>query len=233
MNKPLPWTAAIFLCWIVAACQTTIGYVTPQLPADVSGHFHSCASGEGSVHMRLRKDGDYLGDINVEWFAATGKPFVYQVYEPLGRTVLSIQFDKAAHLLSVSGSWASGLPPIAVDEEGFLLLDQKRVGIKYSEIPCFLRYKFPMVWLSKVTGFSNNDDTLRLYISDKSRSIILALKRSGPKTASTFCAKIEWKSYFGIVTSNYDLCYDDSHRHKATVTGLGAYTLEWTDDEES
>ena len=228
------FTPSIILLVLIAltqACQTTSGYLTPHLPAGISDYFHSCSQGDGSVHMRLRKEGDYIGDVNLEWFAVDGRPFIYQVYEPLGRTVLSIQYDKGRRFFLVTGSWSSALPPLNVDEDGFLLLDQKRIGVKYAEIPCFLQFKFPTLWLRKVTRQSADEEGVRLQVTDDSRSIKLSLRHAEARKPQTVCAHIEWKSYWGIVTSTYELCYDYNNRHKGMLSGLSGYSLEWTDDE--
>ena len=224
-------THLLLLVDLVGACQTTNNYLNPQLPAGLSDYFHSCSQGDGSVHMRLRKESEYLGDVNLEWFAADKKPFVYQVYEPLGRTVLSLQYDKGRKHVVVSGSWSSALPPLSVDEDGFILMDKKRIGLKYEEVPCLLRFKFPAIWLTKVTRSFADHEGVKLDIRENLRTAKLILKPSNLNKSLTACAHIEWNAYWGFVTSRYDLCYDYGSRNKAVLTGLNGYSLEWTDDE--
>jgi hypothetical protein len=204
-----------------------------NLPVQVSKTFQNCTASDGAVRLAFRREHDYLGNIELEWLTSNDTA-IFQIYEPLGRTLLKAEYLKRTRGFVYSGLWAYEMPEITVNKENFINIKGQLMGLKLSEVACLLNSNLPSSWLNQVVWYSSQKNKTVLKIEDKARKIrVVSTVNQGDEFHRKTCANIKWSNWFGIIKNNIDICLDQSKSgNSGRLVGVGDYAVEWENLDE-
>lgn len=213
------WILLFF--WVFSGCVTTHNYVEPRIAKTWDKYFGTCTDIDG--------DGQFVissltatSSFEME-FTGQGARSEIRVYDPLGRTVLTIKLDSKK--LAVSGSLAGKLGNLKLDEEGFLIAGDEWLGLKIDEVNCLLMQKWPRAWLSYLTALDKESGGISLQVDDYKRKILLRLNNSGHSVQNLSCAELTWSKYW-LFDATVNVCQSSvSRTSEINVEDLG---IKWT-----
>lgn len=208
---------------VFSGCATYPNQQNPRLPAVAESLFDSCETGDGAMAMRAIADDLLVGVAEAEWLAQKGA-WTLQLLSPLGQTILSLKHGNGG--LALQGPLARQLPALATRKDGFLEVDGHFVGIKAAEIPCFLQGKLPSPWRSDLKAVHEDGLKQRFWFDDEERVVkVTAIRSSQRPDLRKFCAQIKWGSF--LFRNKLLICREVTDKMTTTVSGIGAYRLEW------
>lgn len=222
------------LCLIILSCCQSIpkpiGPVLP--PARMAKFFDSCRGGDGELLLEIDGDTGFIGETTIGWLDRPGKAMTVELYDPLGQTILNLNYFHKKRKFWAQGYLASRIPAIGVNPSGFLIVDDHSVPIKPKELICLCKFKLPLRWLDNVYEYSTTLGKAYFKIYEKDRSISLKLSESGSTKNRKICATIEWGVFLGLITRKMKICQNHINPATGTIVGIGDYSITWTNNDD-
>lgn len=203
------------LCVIQIGCTTMRKVVDPDLPAVYMGRFDSCDAGEGWGRMSLKRGARQISS-EFEWLLK-GR-FQARLTNPFGQTILDISRDNNG--LRKKGTLSLQWPEIDVNEQGFFLVDGQWIGVRFDEMICLLKQKWPHDWLGKVVGSKPMKTGYLISAQDEGRIIRLVLKGQ-----SAGCASFSWNAFWFFAPQKITACLIEGQSR--LVVDFSDYRLIW------
>ncbi len=218
---------------LLASCQTTPKIVDINLPSEFRSLFTSCGRKDGAVSLQVYNDPQkFIGSADLEWISTAANGWSADILNPIGQTVLKLNFDPAQGKISKSGDLEEKLPDMQVGKDGFLEIDGHQVMIRLREMPCYLGFRLPDSWLNDVIAFDRGKTSSSLEFEDDFRRIAVQLQHTESMTPLKVCSTVSWKRFLGIVRSEVSICYVYEQPTAAELTGSFAYLLRWIQLDE-
>jgi hypothetical protein len=220
------------LAQILTACVTGGGHPDEavSVPALVQPQFQPCAPADGAVVLQAYEGETMLGSLEVEWIAKPGGDWEVEATNAVGLTMLKL--SRKARVITVGGQLKDRLPKISVSKGGYLMLDDERVGLKASELPCLLGFRAPRPWLDNVMAVDNDEeDKTVLKVADPIRDITVTTRGMGGKGTGSVCSRLVWTRYM-VIHPEILWCRTLAARPEATLKGMDDYMLKWVPLDE-
>lgn len=204
-------------------------YKQVQLPTTYSQYFDACLQGDGAVNLQLFETEDLVGGADLEWIVDEGKGWRAELVNPVGQSLLQLNYAVENKLIEKAGQLAERLPDFAVDDQGFLRVKGQFVPIRAMEVPCLLKFRFPSRWLDRVTDYQMYAQSAKLQIQEQERSIEMnaaGFAANGPETK--VCADISWTRFLGLFRSTLIVCQSYGTPNTGSIRGLDTMSLRWS-----
>jgi len=202
-----------------------------SLPIPLERQFSSCTTGQGALSVTVFEGEEFSGAVEVEWKDSRVKPLGWQsqFLTPIGQELLRFSYLESTKNFRATGRLAPQFSGVSVSN-GFLEVDDHFVGLRADEISCFLDFKLPRKWLSRLVELHDNKDKLVLSFHEKNREIRLVYSKI---KGSDICTDVSWSNYWGLVSSTLSMCFSkEADTRSATVHGIGDYKIKWKDIDE-
>ena len=177
-------------------------------PADGGGFFNS----EGAIA---------IPDMRFDWIKREDSEFRVQISDLLGRVINDLSWtpkQKKIRFLK-SSKWSKYL---SIDSEGYIIADGNNMGLKMTDLPCFLQGKLPNHWKNK---FFKGSACGQYVIQDGAVKITTAFRAGRQKT---LCSMIQWSKFFGMITKEAKICLSDDE----SFIQFEHYRLNWKLDHD-
>lgn len=226
--------SSVLIFWVILfamfSCQTAPPSEPIVIPMKLQKIFVPCLSGDGAVNMQVYHENALIGSADLDWIAnETG--WQAELMDPLGGSILRLNFDNIRKQISSAGPLSSKLPKLSVDGEGFLTLDGEFSGVKLREMTCFLRGKLPVSWLAKTTAFQRDSQSVRLMFDDAQRLISTELELGDHGEVVKKCSKIQWSHLLGLFRTEVFLCLEVDVKAQGSLSGIDSYEVKWVNIE--
>jgi hypothetical protein len=144
------------------------------------------------------------GSVELDWKSFAPNELRAEAIDPLGRQILGLRF--AGPTVEVTGQHLDSLPKMAVDEDGFLVINDFRIGIRQDELACLLNFKIPLAWRSKISGYQSISGQSQVRIAENNRHIQVTIFDDFVYKSDRICTIFEWRSFLGFRTDHLTWC---------------------------
>lgn len=225
MNRVARLLVAYGLLSSLFACQTVGRQEAPPLPETAQAAFAPCYPKDGAVSLQVFSSDAFRGAVEAEWAALPNGDWDILATAATGQTVLS--GTRRGDHVNFAGPLAPKVPKIAILEDGFLALDGNLLGIKASEVPCFLAFALPKTWVALADAVTKAKGGANLAFSDDVRQMHVKIPTLA--ASRTNCAEVIWQHHL-ILSHSLTFCFVSERQ--GTLSGLGDYTLKWVKLDE-
>lgn len=216
-------------CLVLVSCQTLPDPIPYTLPATASSLFGACGESDGSVQLEVQR-GPESKTQAIDWLGKGRKGWIAEAYNPLGQTMLRLEWaPEKAGGIRIKGAVAGQLPPVRVDDNGFLTVDGYFAGLRPEEIPCLLKFRLPSAWLQRVVRKRESVGKIVLDIREEHRRMEVTIVGENTLKKRRVCALLEWSRWLGMSGSAVRICMHQEDPAWAEVQGLGEYQVKWRD----
>ena len=225
--------AVALIATSLGSCASVPRIPVSALPPAIEGVFTVCSSGDGGVSLSVVHAGKFLGSGQVDWVSdrdRLGTEWEVEVRNPLGQIILNLSL--AGTELRHRGVLDGSLRGIQVRKDGFLEVDGHFVALKASEVPCFLKFRFPREWATHVVELERLQNRIVLEIAPEQRQIHMTLDDLSASPAKKICAQVSWRSWLGLVKSVATICHEYDKRKKTTII-LDDLEIRWIDTDDA
>jgi len=188
------------------SCQTFVTDKFRQLEEHEKKYFHPCKKMSGDFNFILSKKTDVLLKSYMEWSSRLEGVYSIAFVSPLGNDLLFFKAENRE--LSLSGLDRFKNISILVDDDGFLKIGGRWLGIKSSEVPCFLKGELPFEWLDKARVLKKEDTHDVVHINDSSRHIEIDFYYNKKRELEKKCIRMYWNIFWIFKKYHIDICYD-------------------------
>lgn len=108
-----------------------------------------CANKEGGSQI-IFQNGDKRVSLTLDWLTDSQGELTTEFSDPLGRPLGTIIFNR--NQIKSTPNTLFKTYPLALDNEGFIWVNDHNTHLKSSELGCLLRGKTPMNWLLDLKG---------------------------------------------------------------------------------
>lgn len=206
----------------LAGCQTVPTPKEMQVPRDFEEGFFTCGDGDGELMARLLEAGQVKDTAPLDWISWDQKGWAVEGTSPFGQTLFRLTYDSPNKQFSTSGA-LNRLPQLTTNDDGYLVVDGRWVGLKPQEIPCFFSGKVPASWLMRVVNWQRSKHELVFTTQEKGRSIYVRMEVDEQNTIN-FCSRVIWEYYWGFVSREVQIC---SSNYVTSFSGFQDYRLEF------
>jgi hypothetical protein len=186
----------------LAACVSLPPSPRPVLTADLYAFFKPCAPSEGAHALQLSKEGQLIGNAEVQWLAASGDNWDIEVNNNFGQRLglwslkqkspssQMVKLHKESNILKK-------LPPVELDPQGFVHVDGNRVALKGDEISCILGGYAPLPWASSLILKRSEDGGQTLEFQEPDRSMEVSITPTGGTNGQEvkLCTRVQWSRF--------------------------------------
>jgi len=218
----LKFSSCLLSAMILSGCQTTPAPKMMQAPSDFEEGFFTCGDGDGELLARLLEGKQVIEAVPLDWVAWQRRGWAVEGTSPFGQTLFRLTFDSSNGKFSTSGA-LSRLPSLTTNEDGYLVVDGRWIGLKPEEIPCFFSGKVPVSWLKRVVNWQRARHELVFTSQEKGRSMYVRMEIDEQNTIN-FCSRVIWQYYWGLVSRELTIC---SSSFVTSFSGYQDYRLEF------
>lgn len=180
-----------------------------EIPKPIVPIFSNCGNADGGVNLLINFESRILSGLMLDWIKDESR-LAGEISDPFGSNLLTFEKKKFDQDFLFKGRMVDKIPEISTDENGFLEIDGHLIGIKSSELGCFLNYKVPYAWTKHFSRKSNihnakSVENGRKYIfefDDGRRKIWVSYFSKEKK----ICSKIKWTHLFGLMSQKIRIC---------------------------
>lgn len=190
------------LLLLTSSCVTTVQKIPKtKLPKSLRTHFGTCALKDGGGFLHYQSEKTDVSDLKLDW-VNRDDGFIAEVSGPFGAQVARVEKKQGDKEIKLTGKAQTELPRIEVAQSGFLVVDGHEIGLKFSELLCFLHGKFSLKWLSFYTGsLEAVSSSKKVRFEDGKRSVVVARNES-----RHWCADVKWSYFLGLYGQNIEIC---------------------------
>lgn len=202
--------------------------VDVSLPAVFESFFSMCSDADGALNVQVYQADSLKGASELEWIAEKSKGWRAEMINPLGRSLLLLEFDQAGQVITQNGPLARSLPTVKV-ENGFLNIDGHFIGLKPEELGCFLNFKLPRSWLASAVDYQQMEEKLILDFWADERKMHTEISGLSENLNSNTCTTISWSRFWGLSSTQIQICYELSKGRIGQMNGVGDFLVKWVD----
>lgn len=216
----------------VAACSTVPVYVEVMLPAYASALFAECSGQNGVLNFQIKRNGDAIESIDLEWAAKATGDWGLASYSPMGQTLFQMQFFKDSQRFTTDGHKNEWLDQLTLERNGFLRFKNQKVGLRADELPCLWSGHMPRNWLRKVLEVSQDSDGILLRVEDLERQILVRIAKHGAGLPWRWQSSVSWDLYWGL--QHYSLQLQAKQNKSVVLSSTNFRDLEclWLPKDE-
>lgn len=225
MNLPFPnskWVLFLCVVFLQSSCQTLVSTDKTKLSTNQAKQFGSCWNPEGSVNFSAFKNEKPLFSAMLDWVREKNDSWVWEAYDPLGRTVLSGE-------VSHGKLYARGmdLSKLTIEKDGFLYYDGSNLAFKWKELHCFLNFQVPESWLELklLTDSPHSQKLKHIRFEDKIRNIDLNFQKDRT------CGSVTTLFLGMFHRERFTWCFENT-KHSAYLNLENTFRFEWTRSQE-
>lgn len=210
------------LALLISACQTTPAPQAMRAPEAFQEAFSQCNKGDGEVLARLLEGEQVINTVPMDWVAWGRRGWAVEGTSPFGQTLFRLTYQGVDRSFATSGAFPGRLPDLASNEDGYLVIDGRWIGIRASEIPCFLKGQVPTAWLQSVIHWKLSSHELVFTSKEKGRALYVRMEVD-EQNSINYCSRIVWSYYLGLVSRELKIC---SSNILTSFSGYQNYRLE-------
>jgi hypothetical protein len=214
----------------IPSCQTAQPIDQAVVPQRILRQFQQCAPSDGGLLIKsLLQDPD-ASAVPIDWKAFSQNDLRAEATDPIGRTIFTMRIFGT--YVEITGRSILNLPKLSIDQEGFLQVDDHRIGVRVSEIACFLKFTYPESWKARMVGFETKRGESTVYIEDEFRKMRITRYDDYVYNTEKTCSSISWTSFLGLHKDELVLCIDFRGGVKhAELVSDEKMLIEWTDND--
>ena len=170
----------------------------------------SCSTSEGERSLSLYRNNEFQFSSLFSWRIEQSK-ISAEVYDAVGRTLAEIVIPDNGRKLH--GAMTPKLPHVAIEAEGFVVIDNRNIGLKNSELSCILTGNLPPAWIRgpKATFVPGKS---KFRFSDEKRTIVI--DRVGSDW-NNYCAAIRVPYFLILSFETLKICQKKENKINTTM----------------
>ena len=221
----------ILLLASLVGCQTLVTNRSRQLTKDEKKYFHSCENMSGDFQVKLSKKREVVLESYMEWQSSIEGFYSLAFVSPIGNDIL--RFEAQDHHLSLSGLDRFKNISILIDQDGFLKIAGRWLGIKSKEIPCLLKGQIPLEWLEKSRIWQKKERQDLIEVNENWRSINITFYYNKKRELERKCINIFWNMFWIFKKYKIKICYDSFSEEKVKFNFNDRYHLRLFEADHS
>lgn len=216
----------------LSGCQT-LKPISKKSYLELNEHkdeFEKCTPTDGSINLTLtKKESVVFSEVVFDYIVSSKKEFKGHILNPLGGVEAKIYKDKSDTSFSWTPKGKFKKLDLSLDKENFLSLNDSFVGVKLSEIGCFLKYKWPKSWLKKFRLEKTKENYSEFIFDDQGREVILKYSKTDKAIQ---CSRIKWSYFLGIYPKELLVCLDSKKQQGSIYLKDQFSKLTWVAEDE-
>ncbi|MDB2447198.1 hypothetical protein N9W79_01095 [bacterium] len=202
-------TLLVLISLLLVSCQTAPKKLERTvLPRTVLPLFSKCGNSDGGASLVINMKSRVVSGLQLDWIK-DGLRLAGEVSDPIGSTILAFEGNGNQKTISMSGNFSRNLSKLSRNESDFIEIDGHQIGVKFSELSCFLDLKIPFQWTNHImrkrvirNKESKKMERLIIEFNDDERMIWTSYYPSEKK----LCSKIKWNQFLGLISHKIVLC---------------------------
>lgn len=172
-------------------------------------YFKLCAPQDGAHSIQLFHEGNLVGAAELEWIARGDQDWEVDITNNLGQRLgrLVAYPPKATKNLNKSppqdriklssqSQLIKKLPPVEMEPDGFLVIDDYWIGMKAGELSCMLAGHLPVAWAKNLASASEKTGELHMEFEDDERTLTATVRGLPTTQQIQICATSEWRNFW-------------------------------------
>ena len=151
--------------------------------------FSNCKNTDGRFLLKINQKQQTLLKGYLDWASYKNNSFQLSLSPPIGDEVVSLQYKN--NKINIEGRKSEHYKYLSTDPHGYLKFKNHWIGIKASELPCFLAGKLPREWLSLPTS-TNTKTSPYINLYDAKRTISIKPEQK----SKNYTLEIKWNAFW-------------------------------------
>jgi hypothetical protein len=173
--------------------------------------------------MQLFESGALLASSEIEWTSRSRDHWDMEILGPAGNTMATV--SRHGLYIEAKGPQSRRLPPMSINLEDHLLIDDHFTGLKAQEVLCVLSGRLPYEWLSDLTAIERQKHETHLHFRDENREITTVFE-TFKDMEPRICTRISWCEYW-LFSHEIKWCLSERKQRLVTLEGWLDYSLKW------
>lgn len=201
-------------------------------PVALQPLFAACTPTDGSVQLSLIGGGRNIPGIEMVWSMPSDSEWDIQFNSVIGETQLEIQRRRSVFIVP-------GGQDISIEREssGALVVNDLRIPVLDTELPCILNGKWPVGWLNLTStsrSSSGAKSIHRMVGGDNLRTFEIESTVSDGAHVIDSCTVIKWGGFLHLFRHSSRVCLKRwTGGYSVNMVGPSDYNIKWVTDHES